>query len=110
MSKKISGPGGPKKTREVTSVKQSSEVKGLSEISGLSQVGAIRTPGSSTSISGFGPKITEKNKDEVLKTIDTEAEKIFAGKRIPRKRQKTITDALKMAVLASALSEEEESS
>ncbi len=108
MVKKISGPGGPKKPGEVSSVKAASEVKGVSEVSGVAQISSIGGIGGMSSISSAGTRLTSVNQEEVIKTIDSEAEKMFAGKRIPRKRQKTITDALKMAVIAATLRDEDE--
>jgi hypothetical protein len=111
MVKKISGPGGPKKAGEVSSVKETSKVSGIAEVSGISGVKGVSSVSgvsSRTSIEGVGTRITSKNQEEVFKTIESEAEKMFAGKRIPRKRQKTITDALKMAVIAATLKEEDE--
>lgn len=120
MVKKISGPGGPRKAGEVSSVtgassvdraselKGVSEVAGVSEVSGVKQVSSVSGVGGMGSISGLGQRITPDNQAEVFKTIDAEAEKMFAGKRIPRQRQKTITDALKMAVMAATVKEDEE--
>jgi hypothetical protein len=107
MVKKVSGPGGPRKPEEVSSVRQASEVRQVSEISGVKKLGSVGGLGGLGSVSGTGTKLTTGNQEEVLKTIETEAEKMFAGKRIPRKRQKTITDALKMAVIAATIKEED---
>jgi len=108
MVKKISGTEGPGKAKEVSRVSETEAVKGISEISRISEISSIRGLSGTSSISGLGPRLSPQNQEEVLRTIDSEAEKLFAGKRIPRKRQKTITDALKMAVVAATLKDETE--
>lgn len=111
MVKKVSGPKGPEKATGVSSVTRADEVNavtGVSGITGVSQVGAVSGVSSTGGVKELGERLTSKNQEEVLKSIETEAEKLFAGQKIPRKRQKTITDALKMAVIAATLRDEEE--
>ncbi len=109
MVKKVSGPSGPSKANSVSSVSEMSEVKGISEISTVNKLSSVSGVGSLGEMSGLsGTKLTASNQKQVIEAIDSEAEKLFAGKRIPRKRQKTITDALKMAVIAATLKEEDE--
>ncbi|HMO17774.1 MAG TPA: hypothetical protein PKA63_07150 [Oligoflexia bacterium] len=107
MVKKISGPDGPNKASEISRISETSSIKGVDAISSVSGISAVSGIGGITPASNLGTKLSPSNQSEVLKTIDTEAEKLFAGKRIPRKRQKTITDALKMAVIAATLKEDD---
>ena len=105
MVKKISGTGSIKGPQEVTSISEINEVK---EVSGVKAISGVSSVSGSSRVEGLGIKLKQSNQQEVLDTIDKEAQKIFAGKRIPRKRQKTITDALKMAVLAATAKDEDE--
>jgi hypothetical protein len=105
MVKKISGPGDIKAPQDISSI---SEVSGVSEVSSVKAVSGVSGVGGVGAIEGLGTKLTSENKEMVLAAIEQEAQKIFAGQRIPRKRQKTITDALKMAVMAATAKEEDE--
>lgn len=108
MVKKITEVGGVKGPEEVTSIKEVSEVNEVTGVSGVKSVSGVSGLSSIDRIEGLGTRLTASNQTEVMQTIEKEAEKLFAGKRIPRKRQKTITDALKMAVLAATAKEEDE--
>ena len=110
MVKKVPGVGEAKGVKQVSAVDSVDAVSKVDEVSAVKGVDAVRSVSGVFGAQGVGPtgqRITIHNQQEVLATIDREAEKMFEGKRIPRKRQKTITDALKMAVLASALEEED---
>ena len=111
MVKKITETSGVKGPREVSSIREINEVNevaGVTGVSGVKAVSGVSGVSSLDRVEGLGARLTASNQNEVMATIEREAEKIFAGKKIPRKRQKTITDALKMAVLAATAKEEDE--
>lgn len=109
MTKKISETGhiaGASKLDSVSSLEQLEKIDKLRELTGISSVGRISGL-SAEGIAPVGTRITSENQQEVIEAIDKEAKKLFEGKRIPRQRQKTITDAIKMAVMAATIKDEE---
>ncbi len=108
MTKKVSVVDNIRNVDQVSRLEELEKLEKLREVSGISSTSSVSRVGSQGRVEGVGPRITESNQAEVLARIDTEAQKMFAGKRIPRQRQKTITDALKMAVMAATVKEEME--
>lgn len=108
MVKKITETGSVQKPQDVNSVRDVHEVQGVAEVQSVKSVSQVTGISQLQKVDGLGTRITSENQAEVMQTIEKEAEKLFAGKRIPRQRQKTITDALKMAVLAATVKDEDE--
>ena len=108
MVKKIDETSGVKRPEDVRSAQEVNEVQNVSEVQNVKSVLGVSNVTQLDKLQGLGTQITPQNQAEVMSTIEREAEKLFAGKRIPRKRQKTITDALKMAVLAATVKDEDE--
>ena len=108
MTKKISGIDNVRNVDQISRLEEMDKIEKMREVTGISSVGAVSRVSTQGRVEAVGPRITESNQAEVLARIDTEAQKMFEGKRIPRKRQKTITDALKMAVMAATVKEDME--
>ena len=108
MTKKISGIDSVRNVDQISKLEELEKIERMREVTGITATSAIGRVRNQSRIEGVGPRITESNQAEVLARIDTEAQKMFEGKRIPRQRQKTITDALKMAVMAATVKEEME--
>lgn len=108
MTKKISGIDGVSGVDSLSRVEELERIEKMREVTGVNAVGSVSRISADYKVDSVGPRITDKNQADVLARIDQEAQKMFEGKRIPRKRQKTITDALKMAVMAATIKEEED--
>jgi hypothetical protein len=106
MTKKISGIDGVREVDQIGRIEELEKIERMREVTGVSSVGAVGRVSHQGKIEGVGPRLTESNQAEVLARIESEAQKMFEGKRIPRQRQKTITDALKMAVMAATIKED----
>lgn len=108
MTKKISGVDGVREVDQIARLEELERIEKMREVTGIGSVGSVGRVSTQSRIEGVGPRLTESNQAEVLARIESEAQKMFEGKRIPRQRQKTITDALKMAVMAATIKEDRE--
>lgn len=106
MTKKITGIDSINNVDQISKLEELDKIERMREVTGITAAGAISRASSQSRVESVGPRITQSNQAEVLARIDSEAQKMFEGKRIPRQRQKTITDALRMAVMAATVKED----
>lgn len=106
MTKKVSGIDNISNIDQISKLEELDKIEQLREVTGISATRSVSRVSGQSRIEGLGPRITESNQAEVLARIDTEAQKMFEGKRIPRQRQKTITKAIRMAVMAATVKDE----
>ena len=102
MVKKIGGKP-PKKT---TAVEGSKSIK-TTGVDSSSQVEKTDKKTSGSKVSGRGQALTYAERERLLKLVTEEAEKMFPKNS---SKKKTIEEAVKMAIDASIVSEDEEKS
>ena len=104
--KKVTGVGATKNTREVEgtdavgTVKQVKATEAVSGVGGTAAIGkrkATRT-------------LTADEREQLMKLVQEEADKLFAEGGLPAKHKELVTTAVKMTLGAGAIEEDTESS
>lgn len=101
MSKKIGS------TDSLSPIKASSITK-TEEVKGVSKVGKIEKTGNVSSAKRVTRSITLEEREQIIKMMEEEAEKMFAADVAPRKKKKTVEIAVKMVLEAADLQVEED--
>ena len=98
--------GGVKSADIASEVKGAGAVGGVQKVKPTSGVGSVQGAGK---IGKRGPTriMTLAEREELLRMVDQEAEKMF-GDSIPAERRKAVVDAVKMAVDSGITGEEAE--
>ena len=100
--------GGVKRTKGATGVEQTESVGEVKGVKKARSVGGVKGVGKAGAGGGKLP-ITAAERDQLFQMINEEAEKMFEGSSIlPEEQKKIVTDAVKMAVDASVIDEEDE--
>lgn len=103
-SKKIGGIESSSKTKSVEKTDNISEVdavKAASGVAGLSAAGGIGQKRKATKI------MSAQEREELLKLIDEEADKLFKSGLVPNSKKELISTAVRMAVDSSIVLDED---
>ena len=107
MTKKI----GDKKVTGVKSTKETSGVEGTEAVSGVADIKATAGVGGVRRTGTVGVRTTRTmtlaEREELLKLVNEEADKLFADGALPQSRRKAVESAVKMAIDAGLLPEDE---
>lgn len=99
MVKKIGGPKGPK-VHSSTAV-TTSKVDSVKSVTKTSGVGGTRAIGAA------GGRISPAQREAIFEIVQEEADKLFKNGAIAPEKRKQVEDAVKMAIDAGILDEEE---
>lgn len=96
-------------TRVTDKLKESSQVDSVNEVTGpLVVSGPNKITGVGSGKRRPTRELTTAEREELFRIINEEAEKLFAGAKIPDKDKEVVKEAVKMAVDSGLLDGEEE--
>jgi len=105
MVKKISG-NGPVNSSPTSSIESTQGVK-TGRLGSVSEVGKTQNKSGVDAIKGGSHSITPAQRDNILRMVEEEAEKLFENAKLSPQQKKTARSAVKMAIDASVMAEEE---